>query len=263
VSLYWKSGLIGVIIGALMAAGVFLLFSSGSDSEPDLSEPEPRGTISIIIDDFGFSLNATVQGYLEMSPDITCAIIPGQLYTESVSRLADSLGFEVLVHMPLESYGESYGAHESYLLSSRLNQEAVSQRINRAFHEMPMAVGMNNHQGSKATEDLQLMKSIARTLQGSNRCFVDSYTSPASCAFMTMRQFGVPTEVRQVFLDHEPTEIYVRAQLDSLIVLSHRMPVAIGIGHATRDITLQVLQREIPRLKALGYRFLPISQVTR
>jgi len=37
----------------------------------------------------------------------------------------------------------------------------VEERIRLAFEEVPTALGMNNHQGSKATESLQLMKDIA------------------------------------------------------------------------------------------------------
>ncbi|MDB3868792.1 divergent polysaccharide deacetylase family protein, partial [Candidatus Marinimicrobia bacterium] len=126
----------------------------------------------------------------------------------------------------------------------------------------PMAVGMNNHQGSKATADLQLMKNVARSLKKRNKFFLDSFTNPESRGFITMRRFGVKTELRQVFLDHFEDTLYIQKQLDSLVQLSHSMDVAIGIGHV-KPITLDILKKEIPRLKADGYNFVPLSQIVR
>ena len=77
-----------------------------------------------------------------------------------------------------------------------------------------------------------------------------------------MRRYGVKTELRQVFLDHIETVDHVQDQLDSLVMLSHTMEVAIGIGHV-KPITLEVLKREIPRLKSLGYEFVKLSTIVR
>jgi polysaccharide deacetylase 2 family uncharacterized protein YibQ len=38
--------------------------------------------------------------------------------------------------------------------------------------------------------------------------------------------------------------------------------VAIGIGHV-KPITLDILKKEIPRLKSDGYNFVPLSKIVR
>jgi len=51
--------------------------------------------------------------------------------------------------------------------------------------------------------------------------------------------------------------------LDSLVILSKEMHVAIGIGHATKPLTIEILKSEIPKLKSEGYRFLKASEIVR
>ena len=118
---------------------------------------------------------------------------------------------------------------------------------------------MNNHQGSKATANLQLMKNVARSLKNLDKFFLDSFTNPESRGFITMRRYGVPTQLRQVFIDHKENEDHIKYQLDSLKQLSHTMNIAIGIGHA-KPITLEILKKEIPRLESEGYKFISLSE---
>ena len=147
-------------------------------------------------------------------------------------------------------------------LNEKLNAVLVEERIQTAFEEVPTALGMNNHQGSKATENLQLMKDLARTLKKMNKFFLDSFTNPESRGYITMRRYGVPTQLRQVFLDHVEDPIQIKYNLDSLATLSHDMDIAVGIGHV-KPITLKVLKKEIPRLESEGYRFIRLSHAVR
>ena len=221
-----------------------------------------KGTICLVIDDFGYAHNETIDGYFSMEKDFTVAIIPGHLYSQSLGKIADSLGFETIIHMPMEPYNYDNLSEKGFILSELLNANEVEERIDLAFLEIPMAVGMNNHQGSKAMANLQLMKNVARSLKKRDKFFLDSFTNPESRGFITMRRFGVKTELRQVFLDHIEDTLYIKSQLDSLVQLSHSMDVAIGIGHV-KPITLEILKKEIPRLKSEGYNFVSLSKVVR
>jgi len=226
------------------------------------SNSEYKGTICLVIDDFGYAHNETIDSYFSMEKDFTVAIIPGHLYSESIGKIADSLGFETIIHMPMEPYNYDSLSEKGFILSETLNAGEVEGRIDLAFLEIPTAVGMNNHQGSKATANLQLMKNVARSLKKRDKFFLDSFTNPESRGFITMRRFGVKTELRQVFLDHIEDTLHIQNQLDSLVQLSQSMDVAIGIGHV-KPITLEILKKEIPRLKSEGYHFISLSKIVR
>ena len=56
-------------------------------------------------------------------------------------------------------------------LNEKLNSMLIEQRVDAAFIEIPSAIGMSNHEGSKATISLQLMKDLARILRKKNKYF--------------------------------------------------------------------------------------------
>ena len=220
-----------------------------------------KGTICLVIDDFGFAQKTDVQNFFQINKNITMAIIPGTPYAKTIGMYADSIGVETIIHMPMESHLEE-NIKYAVSLNEKLNAVLVEEKIQFAFNEVPTALGMNNHQGSKATENLQLMKDVARTLKKMDKFFLDSFTNPESRGYITMRRYGVPTQLRQVFLDHVEEPGQIKFNLDSLATLSHHMDIAVGIGHV-KPITLEVLRKEIPRLESEGYRFIRLSQAVR
>ena len=74
------------------------------------------------------------------------------------------------------------------------------------MEHIPEANGLNNHQGSRATETPRLMKLLAGVLKDENKFFIDSRTTMNTLAEETMRQFDVPTNRRNIFLDNELDE---------------------------------------------------------
>jgi len=244
---------IRLIFVALIGVGIGYFLFSVLDNGRDT-----KGTICLIIDDFGFSKTRVIEDFFQLSDNITAAIIPGTPYAEIIGIYADSVGVETIIHMPMESY-EQADIEYPVSLNEKLNAALVEERIQFAFNEVPTALGMNNHQGSKATENLQLMKNVARSLKKLNKFFLDSFTNPESRGYITMRRYGVPTQLRQVFLDHVEDSDLIKYNLDSLAALSHHMDIAIGIGHV-KPITLEVLKKEIPRLESEGYIFIPLSE---
>ena len=107
-----------------------------------------RGSIAIIIDDFGYRNDKVSEGFLKIDASLTYAIIPGHEYSQSFSSRAKQKGYEVIVHMPFESRFKTKGERE-YILETDMTSEELEIRINKVLRHLPEAVGMNNHQGSK------------------------------------------------------------------------------------------------------------------
>ena len=229
---------------------------------PSSKSKKSKGNICIIIDDFGYTENNLARDFLNLSNDFTISVIPGKIYSEDIAHMAYKYGFEVMIHMPMEPYNWEKDNKHRYCITDDLTAQEVESVVNKAFIEIPIAQGMNNHQGSKATENLELMKYLARSLKKIDKFFIDSYTSQESKAFITMRQFGVPTDIRQVFLDNINHPDSIKSKLDELVELSSIMNYAIGIGHVKHE-TYKILLNEIPKLKKEGYSFLLASEVVR
>ena len=248
----------GVIVG--LALGY--LFFNNPPGKNLSNQNKPKGKICLIIDDFGYSENDLTRDFLSLDNDFTISIIPGHKYSEDIAHLASKYGFETIVHMPLEPFNWDGETEKKYQLTSKMNFDEVFLRVENAFNEIPSAVGMNNHQGSKASENLQLLKNLARSLKVLDKYFIDSYTSTDSRAFITMRQHGVKTDVRQLFLDHEENPDSVRNKINQLIQMAGKMDIVVGIGHV-KLVTYNILKEEIPRLKKEGYEFLNASEIVR
>ena len=216
-------------------------------------KPKYKGRIGLIIDDFGYRNDDVSDGFLNLNANITFAVIPGHRYSTSFSKKAIEDGFEVIVHMPMENTGKTYG-EEEFVLMTNMDSETIERRIRNAIKQIPTAVGLNNHQGSKASADQKVMSNVARVLKEKNLFFIDSRTTVETIGEMTMELFGVPTARRNIFLDNEDDEDKILEQLNKLIKRSERVGFAIGIGHV-KPKTLNVLKKHIPILKKEGYKF--------
>ena len=216
-------------------------------------EEDIRGNIVIIIDDFGYRDDNVSEGFLSLDADITFAIIPGHQNSKVFAAKADQNGYEVIVHMPMESTNETRGEKE-YKLTTSMTSDEIESKVEEVISEFPEAVGMNNHQGSKATSDKRIMNIVGNVLKRHGKYFIDSRTSSETVAETTMRSRGVPTIRRHVFLDNENQKNKIREQLYKLADKAELKGLAVGIGHAKAN-TLKVLKQEIPRLKEHGFKF--------
>jgi len=235
------------------------------DQEPiiedsiDKKSTPMRGVIALIIDDFGYRNDHISNGFLELPGKLTYAIIPGHDHSQLFSKKAYDAGYEVIVHMPMENIGKTYG-EEEYVLMSYFQEDEIKERINKSFEHLPESIGLNNHQGSRGTADLRIMTLLAKEIKMNKKFFIDSRTTRNSLAEETMRKYGVPTNARDVFLDNELDEEKINAQLLKLADVAERKGLAIGIGHV-KPQTLSVLQKGIPDLQSKGFRFEIVSSV--
>jgi len=226
---------------------------------PEKPTPIMRGVIGIVIDDFGYRNDEISDGFLELDARLTYAIIPGHRYSTSFGEKAVESGHEVIVHMPMENTGKTYG-EEEFVLMTAMDNETIQRRLNSAIEEIPTAIGMNNHQGSKASADQNIMSNVAKVMKERGFFFLDSRTTIETIGETTMEVFGVPTARRNIFLDNEDDEEKIEKQLMKLVKRSEEVGSAIGIGHV-KPKTLNVLSDQIPKLKKKGYKFEFVSNM--
>ena len=230
-----------------------------SQSPVETAKVPMRGVIGLIIDDFGYRNDHVSNGFLQLPGKLTYAIIPGHDYSQLFSKKAYDAGYEIIVHLPMENIGKTYG-EEEYVLMSYFQDDEIKNRINKAFDYLPESVGLNNHQGSRGTADSRVMTLVAGVIKEKNKFFIDSRTANNSLAETTMRKYGVPTNKRDIFLDNELDEEKIKIQLLELADVSEEKGIAIGIGHV-KPQTLNVLAKEIPVLQEKGFRFEFVSKL--
>ena len=226
---------------------------------PEAKPPSLKGIIGIVIDDFGYRNDDVSDGFLNIDANLTYAIIPGHEYSTSYGKKAVSAGYEVIVHMPMENTGKTYG-EEDFVLRTEMDNETIQRRVRTALDQIPTAIGMNNHQGSKASADQHVMSNVARIIKERNLFFIDSRTTVETIAETTMEVFGVPTARRVIFLDNEDDEEKIKVQLMKLVRKAEEKGAAIGIGHV-KPKTLSVLKKQVPKLQKDGFKFEFVSKM--
>ena len=233
--------------------------------EPVFTQPatdiiqDTTKAIVLVIDDFGYRNDSVSDRFLNLPVPLTCAVLPGHSQSASIAKKAIKSGKEVIIHMPMESSVSMTGEDE-FKLKVGMTSEEIEWRLNEALKEIPEAIGINNHQGSKATTNGKVMGVVASVLKNKNKFFLDSRTSSKTVGEKTMRSVGVLTARRHIFLDNDLNIDNISKQLDKLVALSQKKGMAIGIGHVKAN-TLKVLEREIPILLERGFEFKFVSQV--
>lgn len=223
--------------------------------------PTPESPwVAIIIDDFGPPWKRSVtDGFLNSPYDITISIIPGNLQSKSIAERAIIADKEVFIHLPMEPE-EEVAMSERDMLFVYYDSLEVEVIIRRVLEEIPNAVGCNNHMGSKATRDEELMRCLAYSLKNNNLVFVDSRTVHQSVALPIMKEYQIPSVGRDVFLDTELDTSHISTQLSTLIDIAKRRGWSVGIGH-TKEQTLSVLIKELPRYEEDNIRFVSVGKL--
>jgi len=217
-------------------------------------------TIGLIIDDFGYYDDEITDGFLEMSPEnLSVAVIPGHKNTGKISKLASENGFEIMIHMPMEPM-EYEGGEDEFIILAGMSSRQIISRMNKAIEQIPMAAGLNNHQGSRATQDPNVMQPLLYLLRDQDMFYVDSFTSQESVGYELAQKIGVPSARRTIFLDNEQDSAYIKRQLRELVEIAREQRYALGIGHA-KEITLQVLREMIPEYERQNVQFTRASGV--
>ncbi len=231
--------------------------SKVTESVPVLEPVRPR--IAIIMDDLGYD-NRSAKSLIDIQLPVTFAILPYATQATSVARLAHRYGHEVMLHIPMEPRGyPAIDPGPSALLVSMDDAELQSQ-LRKWLDGMPYVVGCNNHMGSRLTEQEGSMASVLQVLQERGLFFVDSRTSSASVAAKEACRIGVPSTLRDVFLDNVREVPAIARQIRKLAGIARRRGSAVGICHPYPE-TLAALQQEAEVLRQQGIEVVPVSQL--
>lgn len=226
---------------------------------PPPPEKPPVARVALVIDDFGYDMKIA-RKFVNLPLAMTFSVLPHLPHTQEVAALAAAHGHEVMLHMPMEPYGYPKTDPGRGALLVAMTPQQIIAEIDNALKENPYARGINNHMGSKFTEDPQAMTIVLRHLKDRGFYYLDSYTSAHSVGLSVAQELGMPCMKRDIFLDHEPTEAFVRRQVEELIRRAKVEGRAVAIGHPY-PVTLKVLEQEAETLEKEGIQVVPLKKL--
>jgi large-conductance mechanosensitive channel len=140
---------------------------------------------------------------------------------------------------------------EETTITGSMGDAEIQNAVLRAVKAIPGAIGVNNHQGSRATADRRVMKLILGVLKNNDLFFVDSRTSSKSVAVDSARQLGVLTTENHLFLDNSSDVGVIKNQLRQAVEIALKQGSATFICHA-RPHSAQAVKEMIPELKSVS-----------
>lgn len=220
--------------------------------------PEGFSRVVVIIDDLGVDRKRS-RAILELPGPLTAAFLPYATQVAPLVEEARAKGHEILIHMPMEPMGEDLDLG-SIALRSDMKPAAFDAMLAQAFAAFEGYVGMNNHMGSKLTQDRGAMERLMGRLYENGLLFVDSRTIGKSVAGKVAADHAVPHIGRDVFLDHDPHYEGVVESLQRVENVARKQGIAVAIGHP-KDHTIRALTEWLPTLAEKKLVLVPVSAV--
>lgn len=219
--------------------------------------------ICFIIDDGGYQKGKALEALYGFKVPVTVSIIPDVEFSKSLATEFPDHGVEVMCHMPMEGHEKGMvGANYKELLKKDMGADEAKAQVEKALENLPNCRGLNNHMGSVATEDTELMANVCKVLKARGLFIIDSRTTAKSMMEEEAKKIGVPVASRNVFLDNVETPDAILKQLNQAVSYAKRHGLVVAIGHF-KPLTLQTLESAIPKLKEQGFQFVYASEVVR
>lgn len=218
-------------------------------------------TVAIIVDDLGYALEAGRRAVRLPGP-VACAVLPHTPAARVLAQAAHEAGKEVLLHQPLQPVAWDGAAEPGGILLD-MGRGQLARAFEENLSAVPHVVGVNTHRGSLLTRHPGHMSWLMQEiLAEGDLFFVDSYTTHRSIALRVARESGVPAVKRDVFLDPDPSPATVEREFARLKALAREKGMAMAIGHPY-PATLALLERELPKLGARGFRLVGLREYVR
>jgi polysaccharide deacetylase 2 family uncharacterized protein YibQ len=228
---------------------------------PDVVLPRAHGDrakVAIIIDDLGIDAKRSKQ-IIDLPSPMTLAFLPYGTKTKEYASIGKAKGHSLMIHTPMEAMDAKQNIGPGGLKTG-MDEATFVRNFEVMLESFDGYGGINNHMGSRLTQDEAAMKRLMVMLKERGLYFVDSKTISTSVAAHEARRAGVPYAVRNVFLDHEDTRSFVDSALIKVEKEALKHGTAIAIGHP-KDATIAGLQAWIPTLAAKGIDLVPVSDL--
>lgn len=225
------------------------------------NKANPR-TLAIVVDDFGSISGDLLDGFFELDPSICFAIFPDEANSVATMQRAKAQGRTTIIHVPMEPIGYPSVNPGKNAILVQYNESQIEKMISRFIHQLPDCSGINNHMGSLATTDDDVMRAVMSTLKKHDKFFLDSRTSNVSVGYSIAQKAHLRSFRNDLFLDSPNiSQSTLDAKLSQIIELSASKNNIIAITHCHNKEKLDYLKRFIGRARAAGFTLVPITEI--
>lgn len=218
-----------------------------------------KGKLAVVIDDAGRDLESQ-HVYESLGIPLTLAVMPNQVHTRDAALSWHAHGLPVILHQPMESVS-GIGMESKVILTS-MGDEEIRSLLKSSLSQVPEAVGINNHQGSKATTDRHTMDVVMNELHHRHLFFFDSRTNSTTAADAAATSYGVPYVRNDLFVDNEADVAAISSMIREAAKRAQKYGTYVIIGHC-RPKTAEAFRQMVPQLEKEGIQFVYVSSLAK
>ncbi len=239
---------------------------SAAESEKALNQNQPEANnllkhpvVAIVVDDMGVN-QARTKEMLQLKGALTSSFLTYGAHLKELVESARQAGHEVILHAPMEPKGPASLAPDT------LKTEMDDAEIERLFLQMLQKFdglnikGVNNHMGSKLTEDKEKLGVVMSLVKERGLYYLDSKTTSSPVARELAQEDGVAYAARDVFLDNVAEENAISERLTQAENIARKKGYAVAICHP-KTPTYKVLKAWLEGLAFNDVRLVHLEDV--
>jgi uncharacterized protein len=212
-------------------------------------------TLYFVFDDAGQNVKA-LEKYTTLPFPIAVAVLPKLTYSKQCAQKIRASGNTVMLHQPMQALNEKINPGPGAITPNMSVQEIMNTiKINIA--EIGPVAGLNNHEGSKITENEIQIGAVLDEAQTEGVFFLDSRTTAQTRAPQAALERGITIYERDVFLDDTVNRAAILEQVYRALDIANKKGKAVIIGHVDKsvDIIPALLREMYPDLVKKKYTF--------
>lgn len=225
-------------------------------------DSQVQKTITIVVDDFGAIGGKLLDGFFELDKEVVFAIFPEEANSISTMQRATAQGRDTIIHVPMEPIGYPRVNPGKNAILVQHKEDRIEKQLSGFINKMPDCIGINNHMGSLATTDPDVMQVVMNTLKRHDKVFLDSRTTNVSVAYQTAQKSHIRAFRNDLFLDSPNiSQSTMEAKINQIIQLANNRQHIIAISHCHNQEKLDYLKSLVNRLKKAGFTLVPLSGI--
>jgi polysaccharide deacetylase 2 family uncharacterized protein YibQ len=216
--------------------------------------------IAIVVDDTG-NVTDKLPLWTSIDAPLSFAVMP---YPPLAQQLADQLylnGYVIMMHIPTDNAPPNSFSGKGQLATG-MSRSTVFATLDTDSTYVPHITGVNNHQGGRGCDQLDLMTYEVEWAKSKGLFVVDSNSSVSSKVTKACLALGLPKRLNEVFIDHENDPNYLRKAMNELAGIARKNGTAIGICHWHRPFTAPIIAEMVKTLRSQGINFAFASDIT-
>lgn len=215
--------------------------------------------IAVVVDDMGINRKRTLD-IISLQAPLTSSFLTYGQTLDKFAAGAEAAGHEIMIHAPMEPKVKANLAPDT--LMTDMTEEQIEGRFAEMlakFNDITVS-GINNHMGSKFTEDKERLGYVMNILKQRGMFFLDSKTTASSKGKELAVADGVDYAARDVFLDNENDYAYIMKQLEKTEKIARKKGFAVAICHP-KSQTYLALKDWLNTLPDKGVKLVHVSEI--